>query len=490
MVKIVLINPPYLFWGEEFDALKRKTDATPSLGVYSLAAQARRAGHEVKVVDLAVRPRPPASVLESVRAFRPDLAGISAVTVNVHHAARMASELKAVLPGLPVVLGGPHGTALPGETFEKFGDFDAIALREGEDTILDLADAVEEGRDFGSVAGLALPGEGDPVFTAERPLIADLDRLAPPAWDLLPDFPRGYSAPIFNFKRLPAATLVTSRGCPRDRSGLGRRIRFHGAPYVLAMVRELVEKYGVRHIIFYDDMFVANRKRLAKICEGLREYGGGVSFSCNGRVGSMNREVLKMLKSSGCWQIAYGIESGDQAILDTIGKRQTLEEIERDVSLTQEVGIRVKGLFMMGLPGETRESIWRTASFARRLGLDLFQVTKFTPLPGSDLYADIRSHGEFTDDWSRMNMLNFLFVPKGFTAPELEDLFWRVYRYFYGRADMAVKLVSFFLHHPSQFGVGLRAAVEFFGNSLRRRHGAIRRAGGGPPPMEFPPTPR
>ncbi|MHC5038647.1 MAG: B12-binding domain-containing radical SAM protein, partial [Planctomycetota bacterium] len=458
------------------------TDATPSLGVYSLAAQALRAGHRVLVVDLAVRPRPLSKVLEAVRAFSPTLVGISAVTVNVHHADRLASMVKTLLPAVPVVLGGPHGTALPEETFRRYPVFDAIALREGEDTILDLAGAVDDGRPFSEVAGLALPSDGGAVWTPERPLIEDLDRLAPPAWDLLPGFPHGYSAPIFNFKRLPAATLVTSRGCPLrcrfcDRSGFGRRIRFHSAPYVLEMIDRLVHRWGVRHLIFYDDMFVANRKRLWAICEGLSRDYRGVSFSCNGRVGFMNREVLSRLKRAGCWQIAYGIESGDQAILDRIGKKQTLEAIERDVRLTREAGIRVKGLFMMGLPGETRESIWRTAHFARRLELDLFQITKFTPLPGSAFFSEVDRYGEFDRDWSRMNMLNFVFVAHGFTGAELEDLFWQVNRHVYRDARMALKLASFFLSHPSHLGIGLRASAEFFGNSLRRRHRVIRRKG-------------
>ena len=487
MARILLINPPFLFWDERFEDLKRKTDATPSLGIYSLAAQARRAGHEVRVIDLAVRPRPRRKVLEEAARFAPDLAGFSAVTVNVHHAARIAEELKDARPGLPVVLGGPHGTALPGETMARFPVFDAVALGEGEGTILDLASAAGEKRPFDTVPGLALPGGGGPAFTATRPLLLDLDALDVPAWDLLPGFPRGYSAPIFNFKRLPAASLITSRGCPLrcrfcDRSVFGNRIRFHSADYVLAMVDRLVGRYGVRHLIFFDDMFVANRQRLKAVCEGLGRYRGRVSFSCNGRVGYMDREIMGLLRRAGCWQIAYGIESGDQRILDLIGKQQTLEKIEEAVRLAKEAGIRVKGLFMMGLPGETRESVWATARFAKRLGLDLFQITKFTPLPGCEFYATAREYGEFQDDWTRMNMLNSVFVPRGFTGKELDDLFWLVNRHVYADAGLAWRLLKVFLSNPSAIGMGLRVGAEFFGNSLRRRHGA----GEDPSPRKTP----
>lgn len=474
MARILLINPPYTFWGEGFDDLKKKTDCTPSLGLYSLAAQARRAGHGVEILDLAVRRRRFEQIPALARSFKPDLMGISAVTVNMHHAARIAQDLRAGLPGVPVVLGGPHGTALAEETLRRYPFFDAVALGEAEATLLEMVDGPPPWS-WDGVAGLALAKDGVVSRTADRPLIENLDDLAFPAWDLLPGFPHGYSAPLFNFKRLPAASLLTSRGCPHvckfcDRSGFGRRIRFHSAGYVLSMVDHLVTRYGVRHLIFFDDMFVANRKRLFAICEGLASRFPGISFSCNGRVGSMDREMLHLLKRAGCWQIAYGVESGNQDILDRIGKHQTLGKIEEAVRMTREAGIRVKGLFMMGLPGETRKTLDDTLNFAISLDLDLFQITKFTPLPGSDLYGEASKWGRFDDDWARMNMLNFVFVPEGFTHDEIERQFWEINRRFYLRAVMAYRLTRFFVTHPAALGVGLRAGLEFFGKTLRRRH--------------------
>ena len=175
------------------------------------------------------------------------------------------------------------------------------------------------------------------------------------------------------------------------------------------------------------------------------------------------------MKKAGCWQMAFGIESGDQRVLDFIGKKQTLAEIERDVRITKEARIRVKGLFMMGLPGDSRATILSTLEFAKKLDLDLFQITKFTPLPGSELYPEASELGAFDDDWTRMNMLNSVFVPRGMTSGELEDLFWNVNRGFYARGSMALELTRFFLENPSQLKVGLKTGIEFFGNTLRRR---------------------
>ncbi|MHC4600311.1 MAG: B12-binding domain-containing radical SAM protein [Planctomycetota bacterium] len=475
MAKIVLVNPPFLFWEEAFEDLQ--SDRSPPLGLYILAAEAKRAGHEVRMVDLGIQPRPYPKALREILAFEPDLVGLAGVTVNVHNAARFAADLKKRRPETAVVLGGPHGTALPEETLQRFPDFDALVLGEGEATFLEMLENPAGGKAWKDVAGLALPRNGGALFTPPRERLKDLDRLAFPAWEHMPHYPKGYSAPLFNFKRLPAATLITSRGCPLkckfcSRAVFGNRIRFHSAEYVLEMVDLLVRQYGVRHLLFYDDMFVANRKRLLKVCEGLiRAYGGGVSFSCNGRIGYMNPEILALMKRAGCWQMAFGIESGTQSVLDFLDKGQTLEQIEHEVRMTREAGIRVKGLFMMGLPTETEKTIWATVRFAARLHLDLFQITKFTPLPGSPLYTEARGYGTFDNDWSRMNMLNALFVPEGMSRETIDRLFWEVNRFYYGRAEMAYKLLTFFLAHPHQIPVGVKVGLEFFLRSLKRRHG-------------------
>ncbi|MHC5081238.1 MAG: B12-binding domain-containing radical SAM protein, partial [Planctomycetota bacterium] len=466
MAKIALVNPPFLFWDDGFENLK--SDHSPALGLYILAAEAKRAGHEVRMVDLAIQPRPYAQALAEILEFSPDLVGLAAVTVNVHHAARFAADLKKQRPEILAVLGGPHGTALPDETLKRYPVFDAVVLGEGERTLLELLENPRGNGAWEEVAGLALPRDGTCIHTAPRERIHDLDRIAFPAWEYIPDYPEGYTAPLFNFKRLPAATLITSRGCPLhckfcSRAVFGNRIRFHSAAYVLEMVDLLHRQYGVRHLIFYDDMFVANRKRLIEICEGLLAYKGRISFSCNGRIGYMSRETLGLLKKAGCWQIAYGIESGTQKILDILDKRQTLDQIENEVRMTREAGIRVKGLFMMGLPGESAQSVWATVRFAARLRLDLFQITKFTPLPGSPLYREAERWGTFENDWTRMNMLNILFVPFGLTRRDLEALFWRINQYYYSRAEMAFKFAKFFLAHPHQLGVGMRIGLEFFG---------------------------
>ncbi len=481
MARIALVNPPFLFWDEGFENLK--SDHSPPLGLYILAAEAKKAGHDVLMVDLAIRPRPYQQALAEIVDFAPDVAGMAAVTVNVHHAARFARDVKERLPACVTLLGGPHGTALPEETLRRFPVFDVVVIGEGERTFLELLETVDKPGGWETVNGLALPRDGEVHLTPPRKRIDDLDTIAHPAWEYMPRYPEGYTAPLFNFKRLPAATLVTSRGCPMrckfcSRAVFGNRIRFNSAAYVLDMVDRLVKEYGVRHLIFYDDMFVANRKRLQKICEGLiANYGGRLSFSCNGRVGWMNREILALLKRAGCWQIAYGLESGTQRILEILDKRQTLEKVEREVRLTREAGIRVKGLFMMALPGETAKTVWATARFAARLHLDLFQITKFTPLPGSPLYTEAEAWGTFENDWKRMNMLNALFVPHGMTRREIETLFWQINQFYYGRAEMAFKLARFFLTHPHQIPLALKMGTEFFTRTLKHRWAAAKKAG-------------
>ena len=179
MAKIALVNPPVLFWEEGFEALQ--SDRSPPLGLYILASEAKRAGHEVRMVDLGIQPRPYGKALREILAFEPDLVGLAGVTVNVHNASRFATDLKKHRPDTAVVLGGPHGTALPEETLLRFPDFDALVLGEGEETFRELLENPAGGEAWESVAGLALPRNGACRFTPPRERLKDLDRIAFPA---------------------------------------------------------------------------------------------------------------------------------------------------------------------------------------------------------------------------------------------------------------------------------------------------------------------
>ena len=309
---------------------------------------------------------------------------------------------------------------------------------------------------MGGVKGLVYRHDGAARLTAKRPYIENLDTLPMPAWDLLKGFPERYQPPLMSYKELPVASMVTSRGCPFqcifcDRSVFGNRYRCYSADYVIKMIEELVERYGIRHIIFYDDLFAASGARIKTICEEIMSKKLNISWTCDSRVNTVTPETLALMKKAGCWEIAYGIESGSQKILDLVAKGITLEEIEKAVRWTHEAGLKVKGLFMMGHPLETRETIKETIDLAKRLPFDIINISKFTPFPGTEIYKDAHKYGQFSPDWKKMNAMNFVFIPHGWTEKELDWEYKKAIAKYYWRPQKLLSLLSAILKDPAGF---------------------------------------
>ncbi len=172
---------------------------------------------------------------------------------------------------------------------------------------------------------------------------------------------------------------------------------------------------------------------MAEFCAIKERKGLKVTYNCIARLEHVDLELLALLKRSGCWQVNFGIESGDPEIVKQHRKFLGLDEVGRKLLMVKEAGMRVKGLFMVGLPGETEAAIRRTIDYALSLPLDEINVTKFTPFPGAPVYATTRERGEFEENWDLMNCLNFVFVPHGMTKQQLEDLYNEFIRRFYHR---------------------------------------------------------
>ena len=437
MNSIVLVNPP-LSLQERYGAWAKGGTRTPPLGLAQLAAVTREQGYPSAIIDCAALEMDDHQTLQALRAMKPRYIGLTAVTVAIHNAGRLAKTLKESGEDWVVIIGGPHLTALPEETMQTFPEFDIGVIGEGETTLIDLLDALENNHPLRDVNGLIVRENGGCVRTAPRPFIDDLDALPLPAWDLLPDLVRYYDTPMFTLGKSPASSLVTSRGCCGhckfcDRSVFGNACRFHSAARVFESMRYLRERFGINDIIIHDDAFVLNRQRVEEICNRLIESGLGITWGCNSRVNLVSRELLELMKKAGCWQIGYGLETGSQRILDLINKGVRVEQAREAIRLTREAGMRTRGFFMLGHPGENVESIRETIAFATHNPVDDFQMTFFTPLPGSEIYRHAHEFGAFDDDWRKMNMWAPIFVPHGLTADDL--IYWqrRAFKAFYLR---------------------------------------------------------
>jgi len=438
MKKITLINPP-LSMEERYGVYSKAGSKLPPLGLCNLAAVVREAGHHVNIIDAPASKYGLKETFKMITDYNPALIGITAVTVSIDNAAQLAKYIKEKKYDAPIVLGGPHVTAVPSKTLEIFPQFDIAVIGEGEETFLELVNTWDSLKDLKEIKGLAFRKDSDINFSGHRPFIDDLDKLPLPSWDILPDFPAAYAQSAMRSHRFPSASLITSRGCFGkctfcDNSLFGRKIRHHSAEYVIKMIKHLINEYKIKEISFYDDNFIVSAKRISKICETIINEKLDISWTCDARVDVVRSpETLKMLKKAGCWEICYGIESGTQKILDEEKKNISISQIKRVVEWSAKAGLKVKGFFMMGHPLETEETMKETIKFAKELPLTNAHITFVTPLPGSELYKTAHNYGSLNDDWRKMNMWTPVFIPFGLSESILQKYKNRFFREFYLR---------------------------------------------------------
>jgi radical SAM superfamily enzyme YgiQ (UPF0313 family) len=434
-MRIVLVHPAGSNWVPGKKDITATANRMAPLGLLSIAACLERAGHEVFVHD-GLGPRAVAGIRENVRLILghdPELVGFSATTSGFLDAWEMAAAVKEARPGVVTVFGGVHVSALGKTLLERFAHIDYLCPGEGEATLTELA----AGEDPARIDGLIWKAGEEVFVNAPRAPLPDLDDLPFPAYEKLAGFPRGYNLPLFSYIRFPGATMITSRGCTYqcsycDRSVFKRGYRWNSPAYIYDHMRHIRTRFGVRHVNIYDDLFTANRPRIAELCGMLIRNPLGMQFNCAVRVGQTDRELLAMLKAAGCLMVSLGIESADPEMLRRHKAGVTLEEVRKTVEMIRAAGLRAKGLFMMGLPGETEESIRRTGDFVLSLGLDDMNMTKFTPFPGAPIWETIREEGTFVEDWRLMNCLNFVFIPKGIASRErLDQLYNEQVKRFY-----------------------------------------------------------
>lgn len=467
--RLTLVNPPYERIAPGYEFVRHVTNRSPSLGLLHLASSAREHGWTPTIVESDAEALSVDAVVARVVASRPDVIGITLFTVGVWSAAQIARGLKRALPEVPIIVGGPHISSMGRETLERFPDFDLAIVGEGEWALLEWLDAHEQGGALAPIAGLLWRDGESIVANAPQPIRKELDELPMPAWDLLPGFPRAYPPAIFDYPRGPAATLAASRGCPFhcrfcDTSTFGARVRAFTPATVVKMIEHLAGNWGVRHVLFVDDLFLASRVRVTEFCERLLASGLDITWTCTARVDTVKPEVLALMKRAGCWEISFGLETGSDELLRKMDKDARVAESEQAVRWTHAAGIRTKGLFMLGYPGETPETIRITRDFVRRIPMDIMNLTKFTPYPGSPIYEELYGTKIRPDHWQKMNGMNFVWAPEGISIEELDRAYQDLLVSFYRRPAVSRHYVALALKNPehllrlARFGAGYAAA--------------------------------
>ena len=452
--KILLVHP----LGYRADAagkdISRIANIMPPLGLASIAAYLEQRGTGADIIDCYARPDSDRAIRDYLLAERPAYIGLSCTTSSFHDGIRIAELARQTVPGIKTVFGGPHVSALKEGLFPDFPAMDFAVIGEGEETMAQLA---LSGRDDpASVKGIIYRRGGEVSFTGYREQAIELDELPFPAYEKLAGFPHSYMLPIFNYPTTPNTSCISSRGCPYacsycDRSVFRRSFRYNSAGYLYEHLRYLGERFGIRHINFYDDQFTFNRKRVEEFTSLMIERPLGMTFNCAVRAEHIDQELLIRMKSAGCWMMSLGIESGDEELLARHRQNADLDHLAQKIRMIKDAGLRTKGLLMMGLPGETEASIRRSMKYVFSLPIDDFNLAKFTPFPGSPIYENIHELGEFDEDWEKMDCMNFLFVTKGMTLERLESLFQEFYREHFKRPKVLWGYVAMLWRSPNSW---------------------------------------
>ena len=444
-MNVLLIHAPIFFSRRSRSSLETVSNASPPLGLAYLAAMIEREA-EVEIID--AQGLSEEAVKERVRRTSASVVGLSASTVSIRNAARIAGWAKEFHPDATTVVGGPHVTAAPLETMDVFPVFDFGVAGDGEVIFRELVRAVGHGHDPCAVPGVIYRQAGSGLKVNPSPPPLPLDEIPFPAWHLLPPF-KFYSFNPSAYRRHPHAMVIASRGCPYQcifcHAGRFRQnLQYRSPRNIVDEMEFLAKTYGIREIKFGDELFAVNTSWVGKICAEIRERNLDVIWACEARANTMTPEFARLLKSGGCWQITIGIESGSPRILERIKKKITREQVKNTVRWAHEAGLAVRAFFMLGFPFEERSDIVQTIDFAVESGVDDASFGFVVPFPGTELYELCQEQGYFgKNGWlefdSVLNRPGCL--PRGMTEKEMMALLKRAYNKFYVRPAYWVKTI-------------------------------------------------
>jgi len=471
-LKVLFIHPRGNNWLGDMKDISSIFNIMPPHGMMSIAAFLEQRGIETAFIDCYARPLPHDVLVAEIVRQAPDVVGFSCTTSSFLEGYRIAELVKERLHRVPIVFGGAHACSIGPCLLDRFPAIDFLVIGEGENSLYELIDAGFS--NAAGIPGIAFRENGQGRLSSVRELIDDLDTLPFPAYHRLPGFPHGYNLPLFSYPSHPNTSIISSRGCPYqcsycDRSVFSRGFRFNSPEYIVEHLAYLNRDFGIKHVFFYDDLFTFDRSRVERFCALLDQKRVAVTYNCIARLEHVDSDLVSLLKRSGCWQVNFGIESGDPELLKKHRKFYGLDEVGRKLRMVKDAGLRCKGLFMIGLPGESAESIRRTIDYALSLPLDEINVTKFTPFPGAPVFRTIREHGEFTEDWPSMNCLNFVFVPHGMSMEELEGLYNEFISRFYRRTRIHLGYAKMLWKSPHSMATFMRHLPEIVSFEMKQK---------------------
>ena len=423
---ITLVNPPYPSGSHQHPPF------TP-LGLGYLAAFLEKAQYKIDVIDCQALRLTHEGFRSEIAKRQPDIVGITSTTLTYKSGLQIAKITKETHPNCLTLMGGSHVSFWDTEALQECTELDIVVRKEGENTMLELAEKVEAGKSFHDVLGITYRKNGKPVKNPDRPYIENLDALPFPAHHLWPiERLRKHGTVIF--------PLVTSRGCVywcdfcTAVRMFGRRYRMRSPKNVVDEIEYLQKKFGAHQFTFYDDAFTVDQERAAEICREITSRKLKIEWDCETRVDMVTKDLLRTMKEAGCFAVWLGVESGSQPVLDAMRKGITPAQTIKAFKWAKEAGLMTVANVILGFPGETKETVWETITFIDRIKPDDVGYYIATPYPGTPLYEQVVKEGLLTTtDFNKFDTATPVFKMGTMTGEELRELRERAFQRFYLR---------------------------------------------------------
>jgi radical SAM superfamily enzyme YgiQ (UPF0313 family) len=426
---VCLVNPSWV--QREHSIWENVEGRTIPFGLGYLASVIERdSDARVSIIDAKAEDLTLQETLHRVMVMSPDMVGIGTSTYDYNDGVTLARMIKERVPDISICLGGSHVSALPEAALENtFIDF--VVRGEGEYTFLELV----KGYSCKKIKGLSYKDGGTVVHNADRP-VTPLDDLPRLSYHLLPM--EKYFPTAGQCRRLPAGAMVVSRGCPGRcifccSSVTGKRMRRFSPQRIQDEITFLVETYKIREIVFMDDTMTYPREEMVTLCNLMKSSQYDLIWDCSTRVDCVDKPLLTLMKEAGCNQISFGIESGNDRVLNSIHKRHQIKQVKNAVTLAKACGLEVRGSFILGFPEDTVETMNQTMQFSQELKLDLASFYIATPYPGTEMFEWAKRNGQLTADWSQYDQSHCCMKIPHADCETVEHLYRKAWRSFYLR---------------------------------------------------------
>ena len=431
--RVTLVNPPYPINPHVHMPF-------PQLGLGYLAAVLEENQYEVDVIDCQALYINYDEFKREISKRQPDIVGLTSITLTYKSALHLAKIVKELHPNCLTVLGGPHATFWDEEALQECPHLDVVVRKEGEYTLLELVQRLEAGKSFHDVQGVTCRKDGKIVVNPDRPYIENLDELPYPARHLWPLESLRKVEDVFY--------LTTSRGCTswcefcEAVRMFGRRFRMRSPKNVVDEIEYLYKTYDATQFTFCDDAFTVDKSRIEELCAEILKRNLKIIWNCGTRVDMVTKELLIKMKEAGCVSVWFGVESGSQEVLDEMQKGISTDQTVRTVGLVRELGLQPVPNVLLGFPGETKETAWKTIKFVEKLCPDTIAFFNIaTPLPGTPLYDRVKENG-----WLRITDFNLydcntpIFETPTLSMKELEELYEKAFQRFYLRPTYILRM--------------------------------------------------